>query len=542
MNVFNIWFLRFTFALLIVLVCGCASSVPKYYTSQPPIEDKNKLACFDESKIPSYYTAPLGNDQKEGKRATPQSCFYTDGSANNSCLAVQRANHIFSGRQGVFNGLFEKHCLESSGATDCPKQNPENKKSDEDPVHMNFSVAVSAFPVQQETVSSSDASSKSAPDGKSKPTDTASGQSSPGVQKAAASSNDSDLTKKITLVLSTYIRSLQPADRLEKIYALFTPINPEVEFVSMTQAKTEADLVDFGQQTNTNDVSLSALPIARMMNQLVTVTPTASSSYQKKINRQYITQSTEIFPLRNELLISEDGGPSQADISGNATVSVTIRIPIGLCQYIHVWSKDALASSGVQFTSKSTCYVESIPVLMAWVAIARKVTSGQETIPEDDDVVELVPFKSMQILDIWKNPRDIYGLEWDGQAIEAGVGNAKERLLFASLDDAMGFQDWLLGSSDETRKKLENGDLHLPEHDAKAQSAANPKLMWKKENEQNKVLSLCERIKSPPPSGLKVYRGLAICVYKKNTNTDSSSSIPVPIDYCHAKNDSVAEN
>jgi len=89
--------------------------------------------------------------------------------------------------------------------------------------------------------------------------------------------------------------------------------------------------------------------------------------------------------------------------------------------------------------------VEQVP---GWLHLLTSDTCGGRTIAEDDDAVNLVPFKTTAIVELWRNPQTLYGLDFqDGQKnipIIFRNKGSRGRLLFNSAADAVIFRDWLL--------------------------------------------------------------------------------------------------
>lgn len=331
-----------------------------------------------------------------------------------------------------------------------------NEECENDPPFPGRQVAVSAF-----AMAPAIGASEKIPDGKTGPEKAgASAEKRGGTtnKKAGQVEAQADgggnpgmlLTQTVTLVMSSYLYSLLPADRLDKVYALITPIDTGVEFVSLEKTVFDAEMADFGKYTTQRSLSFSALPLGILLGQGINVTPSANSTLDKSPTRRYVTQNVEIFPLRNVLLMSKDGGPAKADIAGNDTVTLTLKVPSHLCRYLRVRSANVEldTKTSIPLKTRNLCRIERLPAIVAWVAIVRGVDNraGQRTVSEDDDDIRLLPFKGQGIIDLWNNPADLFGVDVGDQAVlEGPSSNENQRLLFGSLDDAMNFRA-LLGA------------------------------------------------------------------------------------------------
>jgi len=179
--------------------------------------------------------------------------------------------------------------------------------------------------------------------------------------------------KQIKLVVSSYLYSLSPADRLEKVYTLIVPFDKEVKFTATDSVKFEN--IKFGKEIDTLHLSSSAIPIAEFKGVPIQLTPSFTHNVERELSKKYAILNAEIFPLGNILLISQDGGPAAAEIRGNVIVDAKIKLPID------------------NNTNK-------FPSLVVSVGVIRKVEAGEKTIKEDDDLVRYVVFPSVIITNL----------------------------------------------------------------------------------------------------------------------------------------------
>lgn len=236
---------------------------------------------------------------------------------------------------------------------------------------------------------------------------------------------DALLTQDINLVTSNYLYSLNRADRLEKAYTLVIPLHAGVEFVKIDSPMADKT-VTFGTESVKSGLSTtSGIPVGSSLGSTVSISPSIEKSIQRNILKHYVLRNAEIFPMRNVLMISQDGGPADADIAGSAEVAATIKIPTDLCRYITVYKIDeppakgdaagkpnsALSTPELYLNSSTICYIERVSALVASVSVARIVTEGKETVKEDDDIVIPRTFRNASVIDLWKNPMSLYQVE-----------------------------------------------------------------------------------------------------------------------------------
>lgn len=139
------------------------------------------------------------------------------------------------------------------------------------------------------------------------------------------SSLESGLIYEREFVISSYLYSLNPADRLEKVYSLITPIHPGVEFMRYLTGEDKKP-ISYGIEDTILKLETQpgGIPLFSRRQQIVSARGLVQRTLNRKISREFVTQNVEIFPLRNILFISQDGGPAGADISGNAKVRVVV--------------------------------------------------------------------------------------------------------------------------------------------------------------------------------------------------------------------------
>jgi len=270
------------------------------------------------------------------------------------------------------------------------------------------------------------------------------------------------LIQNFQLVVTAYLFSLSPADRLEKIHTIITPIDRGVEFVT-AQAAAIVTPIKFGTQTDTGSLAIttSGIPIGGGPGSLA-VNPSISRAIARDIKRQFTTQNVQINPLRSMLFVDEDGGPAEADVSGNKVYDVTISIPPNLCTpavlvenvaKMENMDKPDKNSSQVSVTiqnsngtlaqpktednaargnpkTKATenptqdfklspyCIFKEVRALIASVGIARFVEVGQSTVEEDDDWIRYVPFKNASITNLYPPSTHDLGLKGSRQGKE----------------------------------------------------------------------------------------------------------------------------
>jgi len=420
---------------------GSCGTDPKYYNKA---RQDGTLGCFKET--PEYFQGPASSPRLDDQRTQVLYEF-----------AIERLNGLFTAKGGVFRHLF--HDERDSG--ECT---PDKRSA------IDYHASISAFSTpplptpqaadadgedQSDSVAGgdgagSDSAKADSPDqGKKGATKPAAGKPAPAKKKGGASSTKPDTTQasdafgavqRVQIVISSYLYSNQPADRIDKVYALITPIDPGVEFLSVDQVAVNTQLIDFGKRTVQNEFDFSALPLGKSQGQLTTLTPKFTRNLERNIKRQFTNQNVEIFPLRNVLLVSEDGGPAEADIRGNKSVTVTLRIPVGssLCRYHRIFDLSAENGKEDAYTTNDICYIQRVPAAIGAVALVRRVEWAADTVEEDDDYVQWVPFKSFSVFNLWTNPAELYGIDLGDEALVVKEnGKTLERVLFGSLRAAL---------------------------------------------------------------------------------------------------------
>jgi len=280
---------------------------------------------------------------------------------------------------------------------------------------------------------------------------------------------DTLFTQDINLVTTNYLYSLNRADRLEKAYTLITPLHAGVEFVR-TDTPMADKTVTFGTESVKYGLGTSSgIPVGSTLGSMVSISPSIEKSIQRNILKHYVLRNAEIFPMRNVLMISQDGGPADADIAGSAEVAVAIKIPPDLCRYITIYkigdppakedtagkANTALPTPELYLNSSTICYIERVSALAASVSVARIVSVGKETVKEDDDVVIPRTFRNASLIDLWKNPTSLYQVELLQEKNVSRIfldnsrsGERSNVLTFRSFQDAVTVRNLIAAKSD----------------------------------------------------------------------------------------------
>jgi hypothetical protein len=421
-----------------MVLAGCTTA--RYYASLLPPQEK--LHCFSSESMGRYLVVDI-----------PPSLL--DAS-------LERVNGIFSGSRGIYPGLFE-HASGEGG-----------KQCERDPewgAHISaFSQAISpSAPPGAQLKGKDEQGQSKGKTGAAKAKEADSGTTSTGTPtESRGKDTTTPIAPRVQLVISSYLYSLHPADRLDKVYSLITPIDPGVEFLEV-HGVTPLSPISFGSVTDLAEISAS-LGTPTGAPAAISLSPKLSRSFDRQIARKYATQNVEIFPLRNVLLISEDGGPAAADIQGNSAVEVTLSIPTSLCTYVDVFepktSQGAL-SMIKEFDLQHTCYVERVKVLVAAVGIARMVISGEKMVEEGEQDAQLRAFKTATVTSLWSNPTVLYGVEIEGQTpitFERKSEGLTGQILFDNIAAAARFRQFLLAEFNKGRAgDLIQGELEWKE-------------------------------------------------------------------------------
>ena len=445
-------------------------TTPRYYKERTRFR---QLHCFDTNSIASY---------EVGKEI----------SGNQLTGALCRVNGIFAGRKGMDRAVFER-------------QKDDRCVPGEDPDPGELAAHVTAFtepaPAEADIAvenksDAADAPTKDDGDTKAKTGPKKKKQASTGYHSEGLNSEgnyETQLSTRVQLVISAYLYTLQPADRLNQVYTLITPLSPGVDFVGIPGPRATS-LIAAGKVTSLQELAATVGPPAGQPVP-VTIQPKLSRSLEEQIARQYTTQNVVVFPLRNVLLVSEDAGPGEADISGNTVTNVTLQFPPSLCKYVDVWQRASKPESPTlphkarnakkqppipsvpeedKFEPIATCYIQRVPALVASVAVARIVDAnctphtlsgllaripawlhlissdacGERTVAEDDDVVNLMPFKTAAVVELWRNPQSLYGFDLQDRQRKIPLlfdnGKGSGRMLFKNAAQAAEFRDWII--------------------------------------------------------------------------------------------------
>lgn len=429
---------------------GCGTT-PKYFESSLPAP---KLGCFnatERAKIFTYTTS----DTKE------RSCLFDK--------SLSRMNAIFSGKNGIYHSIFAREYTQTSlpctddhvaDNADAQQLNPEfmDRSAVVSPISLpisdgggNQSPSTTATATNNVTVNlpSSKTSAKDAGSNTNQSTATAAVNPEDHIDPAK------DI-QTVSIVISSFLYSNHPADRLDKVYAAIMPIDPGVTFENLGKLTPVQTVVKFGQVTTTANPTFSPIPLGSLSGQPISVTPGFSRSWQREINRQYATQNAEIWSGKDILMISEDGGPEQADLSGSRSVTATIKIDRAeLCRQHRIYSYHTAPEAKkdkeqhpapTQLTGENICYVSRIPAIMGSIAVARLVAKGggDGTIEEGDDSVQLHPYQNLISFDLWKNSHELYDIQVGNATLMRYVNQKPiEPVLFGDPVSAFRFKIWL---------------------------------------------------------------------------------------------------
>jgi hypothetical protein len=266
---------------------------------------------------------------------------------------------------------------------------------------------------------------------------------------------DDPLKKDIQIIVSSYLYSISPPDRLEKIYTLIVPLQGGVEFVKI-EPPDKKSLVNFGDQTTTAKLG-ATVRLPSIMSTTLSLSPSLENSLKRTIQRQYIIRDAEIFPLKNVLMISQDGGPANSGIGGSVEINTTVRFPPNLCKYLTVFEIEKSTPSELNLKSTPVCYIDKVPALAASVGLARTVNGGKETVQEDDEVIPIA-FKNISVIDLWSNPDSLYGVKFVGSNAEYPItfgDDSKGNIIaFKKFEDALIFKDWLSKKRTDAHAKM----------------------------------------------------------------------------------------
>ena len=507
--------LRFVCIFLSASLLTSCATTPYYYKTQSL---DAKLSCFDNGSVPSYELAPA-HDQ--------------DGYST----AISRANEIFATSHfAIASQLFEDCGTPKQGASPGGSTGSDVIRGHiaafTEPFALSASPsAAGAAPVAGQPAASSSPSAAATPGAAaSTPPAPAGGASAANSGGDTYANFDAQLSQQVTLIISSYLYTVEPADRLSQVFTLVLPLDERVKFQSVPGSRV-VNLLSVGSTTAQNQLQLTlGTPSTSPVN--AQVQPTFSRQLQEAIAKQYTTQNVEIFALRNILFISQNAGPGSADISGNTMTSMTMQFPPELCSTVDVWAPKSAPPPPPQpihhrhprpggppatqpskpdldaFEAKPACYIGSVYGLVASVAVARTVNEdcelqtvgdalsrlssdlrftypsrcGANTIPEDDDAAQLKPFKNAQVIELWRNPNRLYGIALPpgGQTNRSVVvvDDAKFHgpLLFGSAGDALGFMAWLQGQLRDSRaqNRLMNGSLKWAKNKGVTLGLSNP--------------------------------------------------------------------
>ncbi len=468
-----------TYVFLIPLLGGCGGG-PRYYSQMTLLRH---LAPFNAGDVPKYYGPTGWSDERFSTEIT---------------TAIVPVNILFKERQLTYlfldNSQSKNAQIRKDEDKNCVDLPPGKSPTDDDFVQLSLQrrdghiqhcvrahIEIFSQPLQES--SNSDKQTESQPVAEIEISQ-GSGIKPPTAQDAAAKSTD-ELLQKFQLVISSYLYTTEPADRLFKSYVLVSPLSPGVSFVE-TPGERTTQLVQVGTATTGEQVGLSAGTPAGFPAAL-TLSPQLSRTIAEQVARQYTTTNVEIFPLHNILLISEEAGPGAASIDGNAVTDITLRLPTTLCNYMDVFAENPSnpsqqrPSSGspdpsnppkTQLTpsvlqSKNSCYIDRVLALTASIAVVRAVKNDYRAIQEDSHNVAVIPFKTAAVVELWTNPKRIYGLvqrqypKGSDEQVLISTPSGDAPALFDDEANALAFRYWLVSQSknDTAMLNLRSGTL-----------------------------------------------------------------------------------
>src|SRR5262249_41804105 len=144
---------------------------------------------------------------------------------------------------------------------------------------------------------------------------------------------------------------------------------------------------------------------------------------------------------------------------GNSTIHLSLRVPPEMCRQVSVFKRQADSNQHTaRFMSSDDCVFGTVKALVTAVGLGRVVNQGidggwifdrRRSIEEDDDDVELRPFKSASVIDLSISQNPLYGLAVRGekgdlhQVMFSSAERGDGTVAFDDLKSALYIRGWL---------------------------------------------------------------------------------------------------
>lgn len=237
-----------------------------------------------------------------------------------------------------------------------------------------------------------------------------------GSSGGTSSPSNLEARQQVPLLISTSFNSNNPADRLERVYIFLQPLqDTKIVDVDKLVLETVKVNVTLGKEVTTQEVS----PTFSIENLLVGDDAKgkgglASSKFgrtlDKTLTKQFALRSVSLDPQRDILFVRQEGQEG-IDISGNVLSTITLEtspsptvLDLFSVEFQPASQTGSSTPVGVIKRSQEPFHnIGSIDATVAWVAVARLVEGGSETVSEEDDVVQPKVFSGQFKVNLWRN-------------------------------------------------------------------------------------------------------------------------------------------
>lgn len=291
------------------------------------------------------------------------------------------------------------------------------------------------------------------------------------------SGNPYETRRQVPLLISTSFNSNNPADRLEKVYIFVRPLKgAKIVDVEKPVLETQREKVNLGKENTSLEMSsnfgLEGLAIGGGdAKGKLGLSPKFTQSLEKTLIKQFALRSVSLNPTRDILFVRQEGQEG-IDISGNVLSSVTLEIPSApsILDFFSVEQKES--EQVIKRKAEALHNIGDIDALVAWVAVARIVDAGSNTVHEDDDVVRPQVFSGQFPVNLWRNDASFFSLRLEIRSsgrcqsvplvFYDDIERRARRIVFGSFTEAQRFKTYLMRSTPKPPASAQAGRYPVP--------------------------------------------------------------------------------
>lgn len=235
-----------------------------------------------------------------------------------------------------------------------------------------------------------------------------------------------DTSRQVRLLISSSLNGVNPADRLEKVYA-FIYVPEGAKIVDTDKLETERPKTDYGKLTTqasleatlgySSGVTKEANEKTKESKAAAEIKPSYQRTLEHSLSREFARRNIGINREQDTLFIIQDGLEG-VDLSGNVVTTITLDMQSSPAKLSRLKcgpapKGNAQAAEPACTLKKESDYFQNIGTvkgLVAWAAEVRHVAAGGDTVNEDDDKVEPVVYKGIAPVTLWRNTGQYYFL------------------------------------------------------------------------------------------------------------------------------------